>query len=364
MKGNYWIGMPVEQVPTPALVVDIEKMNRNLETMANYLTRVKTNLRPHAKTHKTPAIGHMQIQAGAVGLCCATVGEAEVMVYSGIRDVMIANELADPLSLRRAVNLARQARVVMIVDDRQNVRNLSAVAQQYGVTVDVLADLDVGQGRCGARSLEQLVELAREVRRAKGLRLKGVFGYEGHVQFIADRQERTRQGQTANEKLVRGAKELASLGMDMEIVSGAGTGTYDIAAEYPGMTEIQAGSYVFMDGTYRKLDLPFEQSLTVLATVVSRPAADVAVFDVGIKGISAERFNPSVQGSNAGMIHVEKLSEEHAVAHLTDAVDPRPGDKLHFVPSHCCTTINLYDHLVVTRNGVVEAIWPIAARRA
>ena len=363
MSRQYLIGLPVEQLPTPALVVDIEIMTRNMETMANYLARVKTQLRPHAKTHKTPAIGHMQMRAGATGLCCATVGEAEVMVYSGIPNVLIATELVDAVSLRRAVNLARQAKVMMVVDDRENVRNLSAVAQQFGVNMEVLVDLDVGQGRCGARSMDQLVDLAREVDRAKGLRLKGVFGYEGHVQFIPDRQERTSKGKAANEILVNAAKELAGMGLNMEVVSGAGTGTYNIAAEYPGITEIQAGSYIFMDGTYQKLGLPFEQSLTVLATVVSRPTEDVAVFDVGVKGISPERFNPSVQGC-AGQVSVDKLSEEHAVAHLSGEFDPRPGDKLHFIPSHCCSTVNLYDVLHVVRNGIVEAIWPIAARRA
>jgi D-threonine aldolase len=251
------------------------------------------------------------------------------------------------------------------VDDRENIKNLSAVARQYGVNVDVLVDLDVGLGRCGARSIEQLVELAREVENSKGLRLKGVFGYEGHVQFIPDRAERTRQGRASNDLLVKAAKELSGLGMNIEIVSGAGTGTYDIAAEYPEITEIQAGSYIFMDGTYQKLGLPFEQALTVLATVVSRPADDVAVFDVGLKGISPERFNPSVKGcNNEKSITVQGLSEEHAVTILSGNVDPRPGDKMHFVPSHCCTTVNLYDSMFVTRNGVVESIWPITARRA
>ena len=150
----------------------------------------------------------------------------------------------------------------------------------------------------------------------------------------------------------------------MAETSGAGTGTYDIAAEFAGMTEIQAGSYIFMDGTYQKVGLPFEQSLTVLATVVSRPSEDVAVFDVGIKGISPERFNPAVQGCSGGMIEVSKLSEEHATAHLSGAIDPRPGERMHFIPSHCCSTVNLYDSMFAVRNGVVEAIWPVAARRA
>lgn len=364
MSKQYLIGLPVDQIPTPAVVVDIAIMTRNMETMANYLAGVRTQLRPHAKTHKTPAIGHMQMRAGAVGLCCATVGEAEVMVYSGIPNVLLATEVVDAVSLRRVVNLARQARVMMVVDDRENARNISSVAQQYGVTMDVLVDLDVGQGRCGARSMEQLADLALEVDRAKGLRLKGVFGYEGHVQFIPDRQERTQKGEAANAMLVNAAKELAGMGLNIEIVSGAGTGTYDIAAEYDGITEIQAGSYIFMDGTYQKLGLPFDQSLTVLATVVSRPADDVAVFDVGLKGISPERFNPSVQGCSGEVINVKNLSEEHSVAILSGGIDPRPGEKMHFVPSHCCSTVNLYDSMFVARNGIIEAIWPIAARRA
>lgn len=364
MKAQYLVGLPLEQVPTPALVVDIAVMNRNMEIMADYLARVGTRLRPHAKTHKTPAIGHMQMRAGAVGLCCATVGEAEAMVYSGIPEVLIATEVVDAGSLRRAVNLARQAKVLMVVDDRENVQNLSTVASQFGAEIDVLVDLDVGQGRCGARSLEQLTELAREVSRQPRLHLKGVFGYEGHVQFIPDRLERVRQGQAANALLAGAARELAGLGFDMEIVTGAGTGTYDIAAEYPGITEIQAGSYIFMDGTYQKLGLPFGQSLTVLTTVVSRPEEGVAVFDVGVKGISPERFNPSVQGKAAAQVEVYKLSEEHAVAHLSGSADPRPGDRMHFIPSHCCSTVNLYDSMIVARDGRVESIWPITARRA
>ncbi len=364
MNNTYFVGMPVTELPTPALVVDIEIMTRNMETMANYLTKVKTQLRPHAKTHKTPAIGHMQMRAGAVGLCCATVGEAEVLVYAGILEVMIANEIVDPVSLRRAVNLARQARVLMIVDDCENVKNLAAVARQYGAVVDVLVDLDVGQGRCGSRSLEKLEQVAREVVKQKSLNLKGVFGYEGNLQFLTDREERSHKGREATGLLVRAAKELAGMGMNMEIVSGAGTGTYDIAAEFAEMTEIQAGSYIFMDGTYQKLGLPFQQSLTVMATVVSRPTDALAVFDVGIKAISPERFNPSLQGVAQGCAEVKSLSEEHAVTNIAGGFDPKPGERYHFVPSHCCSTVNLYDSMFVSRNGIVEAIWQIAARRA
>lgn len=186
---------------------------------------------------------------------------------------------------------------------------------------------------------------------------------EGHVQFTPDREERTRQGRAANSFLVEAAKAVADAGLNVDIVSGAGTGTYDIAAEFPGITEIQAGSYIFMDGTYQKLGLPFEQSLAVLSMVVNRPTDDLVVFDVGLKGISPERFNPSIRGYE-GMIEVKQLSEEHAVAQVKSGCDPLPGQKFYFIPSHCCTTVNLYNDIYVTRGGKIEAIWPIAARRA
>lgn len=364
MSCKYLIGLPIEEVPTPALLVDLDLLTENMETMAAYLQKVGTHLRPHAKTHKTPAIGHMQMRHGAVGLCCATVGEAEAMVYAGIPEVLIANEVVEASSLRRAVNLCRQARILMIVDEQDNAAKLATVARQYGVTVEVLVDLDVGQGRCGARSLEQLVELAQSVRKMPGLRLMGVFGYEGHLQFIPDRKERTDKGRDATEKLVSAAKELAKLGMDMELVTGAGTGTYDIAAEFAEISEIQAGSYIFMDGTYQKLSLPFKQSLSVLSSVVSCPAPGVAIFDVGLKGISPERFYPRLQEYSQADAEVKGLSEEHATVLLREGLNFRSGQKHRFVPSHCCSTVNLYDVIVGTRQGKVECIWPVAARRA
>jgi len=362
MSGQYLIGLPVSQIPTPALVVDIEALMGNIETMSNYLATVKMKIRPHAKTHKTPAIAHLQMQAGAIGQCCQTIGEAEVMAYAGINDILVSSECVGESTIRRAVNLARHAKIMVIVDDLSNVRELSAAAKQYGSNLDILVDLDVGQHRCGVRSLEQLVELAKTVDLSPGLTLRGVFGYAGHIQFIADCEERTKQNQEANALLVQGAKAVAGAGLNVEIVSGSGTGSYDMAAEFPDLTEIQAGSYIFMDGTYQKLGLPFAQSLTVLAQVVSRPSADMAIFDVGMKGISTERFFPAVQG-HEGALTVQHLSEEHATAQLHSG-DLRLGDKLHFVPSHCCTTVNLYDYMYVTRKGIIEAVWPIAARRA
>jgi D-serine deaminase-like pyridoxal phosphate-dependent protein len=363
MSSPCLIGLEINQIPTPALLVDIDALLRNIEQMRRDMANARTNVRPHGKTHKAPAIAHLQIEAGAIGLCCATIGEAEVMASAGINNILVANEMVSEVAIRRTVNLARHTKIILPVDDVKNIQELSAAAQQYGTKLDILVDLDVGMGRCGARTIEQAVELAKAVRKCPSLRLRGLFGYEGHVQFIPDREERTKKGQAANQFLADSAKMLCGLGFNMEIVSGAGTGTYDIAGKFPGITEIEPGSYVFMDATYNKLGLPFEQALTVFTTVVSRPTDDVVVLDAGLKGISPERFNPLVRGCESS-VEIKKLAEEHAIGTIKSGVDPRPGDKMHLIPSHCCSTVNLYDQMYVTRKGVIEAIWPIAARRA
>jgi D-serine deaminase-like pyridoxal phosphate-dependent protein len=218
-------------------------------------------------------------------------------------------------------------------------------------------------GRCGARSIDEAVRLAGLVHAAPGVAFRGMFGYEGHAVAIADRSERERIGRAANAVLVKAAESVRAQGIPVEIVTGGGTGTYDIAGSYPGMTEIEAGSYIFMDDSYAKLDLPFRQALTVVSTVISRPQRETVIFDVGMKGISVERFFPRVLDT-AGIV-VKKLSEAHAGATVVEAgLDPRPGDRFHLVPSHCCTTVNLYPELVAVRDGVVEAVWPVTGRGA
>ncbi len=356
------IGLSVEELPTPVLVLDIAIMENNIQVMMDFLAKCKTNLRPHTKTHKCPMIAHLLMKAGAIGQCCATVGEAETMVYSGVDHIFIASEITTTDKIRRTVSLARYADILVAIDDRQNLQMLSKAAEQSGVSLGVLVDVDVGMGRCGVRNLEDGVELARQANASKNIAFRGVFGYEGHAVFIEDRAERTRVTQAANTLLVDVAQAVEGIGIPVEIVTGAGTGTYDIAAEFPGITEIEAGSFLFMDKTYEKLDLPFSQSLTVLATILSRPEEDVVILDVGIKGLSVERTLPSVMENID--LEIVKLSEAHAkgVIKSFGFDDPKPGDKIRLVPSHCCTTVNLYNEIVVTRHGIVEAVWPISAR--
>ncbi len=363
MNSKSLVGAFLDSVSTPALVVDLAVMEKNIAAMMSYLASTSCSIRPHAKTHKTPAVGHLQMESGAIGLCCATIGEAEAMVGGGLDHIFLASEVVSGDKIRRLVDLAQQRDIIVAVDSESNLSDLSEAARGKSNRLGVVVDIDVGMGRCGVQSIEQAVDLAKKASGSGGIAFKGIFGYEGHAVGIKDRAERTRVGQKANAYLVEAAEAIRSAGIPVEIVTGAGTGTFDIAAENEGITEIEAGSYIYMDSSYSQLDLPFEQSLTVLATVLSRPVEERIIFDVGMKGISVERHMPLISGQSG--IVVQKLSEAHATAQITDSsIDPKPGDRYHLVPSHCCTTVNLYDEIVAMRDGRIEAVWPISGRGA
>lgn len=361
MNNRCLIGLSEELIPTPALVIDGSILEKNIKTMMDYLARVGISIRPHSKTHKSPMIAHMQMEAGAVGLCCATVGEAEAMAYSGLKHMFITSQVVGNEKVRRVANLARNNEIMVAVDSMENLEELIAAAENLGVTLGVLVEIDVGMERCGVRKIEQAVQLAQWAYQAEAIAFRGVFGYEGQAVLIEDRNKRAEVGQAGNRILVDAAEIIRNAGIPVEIVSAAGTGTFNIAAEFKGITEIQAGSYLFMDGTYGKLGLPFEQSLTVLTTVISRPTSEVFILDVGMKGISVERACPTVQ--NTSGLEILNLSEAHAKGVIIDnACDLQLGEKIHLVPSHCCSTVNLYDEMYVVRDGMVEAVWPITAR--
>ena len=361
MLRGYLIGVPEDEIPTPALVVDAEVLESNIKTMMDHLATTDASIRPHSKTYKSPMIAHLLMRAGAIGQCCATVGEAEVMVYSGLDSIFVASEVVGAAKIRRLISLARYAEIMVAVDSAENLADLSAAAVAGDVTLGVLVDVDVGMGRCGVRTVEAAVELSEAVHKASGITLRGLFGYEGHTVMMTDRKKREEEAKKANAFLMEAVKAVRDRGIPVEIVTAAGTGTFDIASRYPGITEIEAGSFVFMDTTYSQVGLPFKQAISVLSSVLSRPTDNEVVLDVGMKGISVERSTPIVRENSA--LEILKLSEAHAGGKLVSAgYDPRPGDKLHLIPSHCCTTVNLYDEMVILRNGKVDAVWPTLAR--
>lgn len=358
--GEIFIGTPKGQLDTPVLLIDLDVMESNIRKMSEYFRSVDAELRPHTKTHKTPILAHKQIEAGAIGVTCAKLGEAEVMAASGIRDILIANQIVTQ-KIARLVNLARHADMMVAVDDPVNVENLSHAAKAKGVKLRVLVEVDIGMKRCGVLPGEPALRLAQKAAMSDGLIFAGLMGYEGHTVAIPDFQERERETKKALTLLMETKDLIEQSGIEVGIVSGGGTGTYNITGQFPGMTEIQAGSYILMDSFYRGVLKDFECALTVLTTVISRPNKDMAVIDAGVKTVTRESGLPEVKDIKGAQLI--SLSEEHGRLDVTNSdADLRPGDKIELIPSHGCTTINLHDKFYGIRDGTLECIWDIAGR--
>jgi len=356
---GYPIGLHKWDLDTPALCLDAPALEQNISRMAKYFAERPASLRPHSKTHKCPTIAWMQLRAGAIGITCAKLAEAEVMAQAGIRDILIANQIVGARKISRLVNLAAYSEVMVAVDDPANAEDLSAAAQAKGVRLRVLLEIDVGMGRCGVAPGEEALALARRVSELPGLRLEGIMGYEGHAVMIPDFEERRRVAEEAMAKLVGVRDLLEGKGIEVKIVSGGGTGTYTITGNYPGVTEVQAGSYATMDGQYRRVGIDFAPALTVVARVIS-VRGDQAIIDAGLKTLTPEF-------GMAEVVHPEgweltRLSEEHGFLRRKGGSELHSGDPVELIPSHGCTTINLHDEYYVVRDDVVEAVWPIAAR--
>jgi D-serine deaminase-like pyridoxal phosphate-dependent protein len=346
-------------IDTPALLVDLDVMERNIATMSAFFAGRSTTLRPHFKSPKTPAIARRLLAAGAVGMTCAKVGEAEVLVEHGVRDILVANQVVGPHKIDRLVRLARRADLMVAVDDGANVAALAAAARAAGVTLRVLIEVDVGMHRCGVRTPAAALTLAAAVAQSPALRLAGVMGYEGHAVMVADRAQRAELAATAMTTLLAATEALRSAGHAVEIVSAGGTGTYDMTGALNGVTEIQAGSYVLMDTRYREVDVPFACALSLLTTVVSVPDPHTALIDAGMKAMTFEFGLPAVKDRpGTSLVY---LSEEHG--HLmVDGPPLQPGDRLELTPSHSDTTINLHDRLYAMRGDHIEEVWTIEAR--
>lgn len=352
---------PKSSIDTPALLIDLDAFERNVARMADFFQRIPAKLRPHAKTHKCPEIARRQIAAGAIGVTCAKLSEAEVLAQAAIEDILIANQIVGPEKTARLASLAKRTKVTVAVDDARNVDELATAAEKAGVQIAILVEVDVGMGRCGVPPGEPALSLAKHVARKESLLLLGLMGYEGHLVFVADAEKRMEGARKAMALLTESAQLLRQNHLPVEVVSAGGTGTYDVTGTYPGVTEVQAGSYIFMDSTYLKIRPEFEPSLTVLTTVISRPTKDRAVTDCGRKAISEDFDLP--QPHRLPAVRVLSLAEEHCNLFLQEgSPDLQPGQKIELLPSHCCTTVNLHDQYFVLRSGLLEALWPIPAR--
>jgi D-serine deaminase-like pyridoxal phosphate-dependent protein len=346
---------PMTELSTPGLVVDLDIFEANVAAMAELLRGTGKTVRPHVKTHRTPELARRQLGGDAVGVTCATVGEAEVMVKAGIDDVLVANEVVDPGKIARLVALTRHARVAVAVDDPGPLATLAREAGRDGATVDVLVDVDVLLHRCGVATPEAAVALADQVARSSGLRLRGIMGYEGRLRLHAPQRAAHIRDAYARLGEVRDALEAA--GHPVEVVSAAGTSTLREALADPSVTEIQAGVYALMEPELLDLELPFRCAAAIRGTVISRHPGRI-VLDVGRRVVGVEYGPPLPMGIAAERVVV---SDEHATV---EAEGPLPaiGSQVDLVPGQIRTTFNLHDHVWVSRRGQLIDVWPVTAR--
>jgi len=368
-------GQPLAQVDTPALIVDLDAFERNLERMAGFARNAGVRLRPHSKTHKSPIIGAKQMALGAIGVCCQKVSEAEVMVSGGIGDVLVTNEVAGAPKLDRLAALARRAKVGVCVDDAGNVAELEAAAAKADAKLHVLVEIDVGGRRCGVAPGEPAARIAKLIAASPHLRFAGLQAYYGSAQHVREAAERKAQIARCVEHVKETLRALQAVGLEAAIVSGAGTGTYENEASSGLYTELQAGSYIFMDADYARNKRAdggpfdtFEHALFVYATAMSVPAPERVIVDAGLKALSVDSGMPLPWRLSGATYH--RPSDEHGILDVAACQErPARGHKVLLVPGHCDPTVNLHDWYVgvrglTTGEARVESVWPVAARGA
>ena len=368
-------GMAFAEIDTPALVIDLDAFERNVRRMADITKTAGIRLRPHAKTHKSSTIARLQMDLGAVGVCCQKVSEAEILARDGIGDILVSNEIAGAAKIERLAALARHVKIGVCVDDADNVAEIAAAAGRHDVSISVLVEIDVGGNRCGVAAGEPALRLASKIARSNLLRFGGLQAYHGSAQHLRTFEERRDAITRAIDMTRQTVDLLAREGLTCETVGGAGTGTFELEAASDVYNELQAGSYIFMDADYarnRKADGTgndrFEHALFILTTVMSKSSDARAVVDAGHKSAAVDSGLPE-PFRRPGVIY-RRPSDEHGVlTSESGGALPRRGEKILLIPGHCDPTVNLYDWYVCVRglHGAapkVEAIWSVSARGA
>ncbi len=355
------VGQSLDALDTPFLWVDLDQLEANIAALAAYFRAAGVAWRPHIKGIKVPEVAHKAIAAGAIGVTCAKLGEAEVMAAAGIRDILIANQVVGPHKIGRLVALRRSADVKVAVDCAANVRALAAAAVAAGVEIGVLIEVDNGMARAGVAPGESVVALARLIHSTPGLRFAGIMGWEGHAVGITDPDLKRTTVEKAVALLGESARLCRAAGLPVHIVSGGGSGDYTISAHLGVLTEIQAGGAIFCDATYLAWGAHTRPSLFVRTMVTSRPAADRIITDAGFKALPAWTRAPVPVGLPPAQPY--RTSAEHGTL-ILDAPDERirVGDTFDCIVGYGDATVFLYDRLIAARRGVVEAVWPVAAR--
>jgi len=352
------VGRAVEELATPALVLDRPAAARNMAVMAEQIAMMPAELRPHVKAHKSAEIARLQLERGAIGITAATVAEADAMALAGLSDILIANEVVASPAIDRVVAVAVRARTTVAVDDVGNLQLLASRAAAAGALLGVVVEVDVGMGRGGARTTEEALALAGRAAALPGIELRGLMGYEGHCADERDVERRERKTRASMAKLMAVADRCRAAGLEIEIVTAGATGTYRFAGRHQGVTEVQAGSYVLMDRFHEGLAPEFECALAVLTTAVSTHG-DLVVFDAGRKGIGTDLRlpDPPEPGAEVAFVH-----EEHLGVRFSGGAPYRVGDRVALVPGYAPTAVNLFGAYHVVDGGQVVDVWPVLAR--
>ena len=349
--------MKIECLETPALIVDAKILEENIMAMDEILKESTLSLRPHYKSHKCASLAHLQIKNGAKGMTCAKLSEAIDLADCGIEDILIANQITEPRKIRRLADLAGCCRLTVCVDNIANIKELAVASRNAGTVIRCLIEYEIGMKRCGVTSKEEVLELVKEINKYESLVFDGIQAYAGHISHMENFEERKSSTEENFAKLKNLISYLKENGIEVNTVSGGSTGTAAIKARERIYTELQAGSYLFMDSTYKELKLPFKNSLFVLTTVVSKKDG-LTVVDAGVKTCGVDQGMPEVLNNEAEEI---VASEEHFQLHgLKNTVEL--GDKMMLVPGHCCSTVNLHDRIYLVRDGKVVDRIQITAR--
>ena len=363
-------GMDAADIQTPALVLDLDALERNIKKMGDYAKAHGMRHRVHGKMHKSVDVAKLQEKlGGAVGVCCQKVSEAEVFARGGIKDILVSNQVRDPAKIDRLARLPKfGSRTIVCVDDVANVADLSAAAVLHGTELEIFVEIDCGAGRCGVTTTEAVVEIAKVVEAADNLKFTGIQAYQGAMQHMDSYEDRKAKLDVAIAQVQDAVDGLKAEGISCELVSGGGTGSYYFESNSGVYNELQCGSYAFMDADYgRILDKDgnridqgeWENAFFILTSVMSHAKADKAIVDAGLKAQSVDSGLPVIFGRDD--VEYIKCSDEHGVV-----MDPtgvlKVNDKLKLVPGHCDPTANVHDWYVGVRDGKVECVWPVSAR--
>ncbi len=358
------LGRGIHEIDTPALIIDYRQLRENIARMADYFRPLPADLRPHAKTHKCPQVAALQVAAGALGVTCAKLGEAEAMATAGIESILIANQLVGERTTDRLARLVRYtgAQVMPAVDAPDRVAELERAAIRWDVTLPAVVEVDIGLRRGGARSPGAALQLVRSLSASDHLTFEGLIAYEGHALREKDLHARAEVVTRSMERFMEAVTYVEEAGIEVPIVSAGSTGTYTVTGNYPGLTEVEAGSYVFMDANYLATVEGFPPALHLLTTVTTRHEEGLLVTDMGLKTASVDQVPPII--TDPVGITIAHLSEEHSQLLLEseEAKQLRVGDRLKAIVGHCCTTVNLHDRYYVCEDGVVVDVWPITGR--